>query len=429
MQRQTVIALGENRGTPRVYLQGKWMLQAGFKPDDRISLTTEQGKLTIALDGTGDRKVSGKENRTIPVIDIETQDLRRIFGNATRLEIRAYNQSIVVTPAYTHSLALARKLTFAEGSLFSGGGFLTEAAKQLGFAPRFGVEINPDYAEVYERNHPEAQMYNCSVEEMAWDALRSYRPLGLLTMGIPCEPFSRIRTLNKGGQEKRDKSLPYEAHDHGDLVFFGLRAIEATNPHTVLIENVPDFLKSGAYYILHGVLKRLGYYVDARVVDPVEYGELTSRKRAVIVARTDAPVVWPEGAQRDSRTLGEILEPPEGREWFDRTTKSWLYDHWDKQTAKGNGFAAQQVSADSTMVGTIKKRYFAGQGDNPVVKHPTKEGVHRWFTMTEVKRLHGIDDSYYVGDTKTLAGELIGQGVVVSTMRDIIFANVRGALT
>src|ERR1700688_4216709 len=154
-------------------------------------------------------------------------------------------------------------------------------------------------------------------------------------------------------QEKKDKSLPPEAHDHGDMVFWGLRAIDATNPYTVVIENVPDFLKSGAGYILQAVLRRMGYFVDARVINPVDYGELTARKRAIIVGRTGSPVVWPT-PHPATRTLGAILE--DNNEWFDRTTKMWLYEHWDKQAAKGNGFPSQQVMADSLQVGTIKKR-------------------------------------------------------------------------
>ena len=158
----------------------------------------------------------------------------------------------------------------------------------------------------------------------------------------------------------------------------------------------------------------------------VEYGELTTRKRAVIVARTDAPVVWPKPIPIGSRTLKDILEPSEAvvNEWFDRTSKAWMFNHWDRQTAKGNGFASQIVTAESTSVGTIKKRYLAGQGDNPVLAHPTKEGVYRMFTLAEIKRLAALRDDYYLGESKTTAGEVIGQGIIVFTMREVIALNV-----
>ena len=71
------------------------------------------------------------------------------------------------------------------------------------------------------------------------------------------------------------------------------------------------------------------------------------------------------------------------------------------------------------------KRYFNGQGDCPVVAHPTQEGTFRWFSLDEVKRLHGIRQDYHLGGSKTLAGGVIGQGVVVSVMAKIIAVNLR----
>jgi DNA (cytosine-5)-methyltransferase 1 len=421
----SVVALGSTSKGGRIYLQGKWLLKAGFEHDTPYVAEVGPNKVVIRLDTDGGRKVSSKSNRTIPVIDIENRQLTDAFSKCEKLQVTAHNHVITITPAHTVILVQGRKLSMTEGSLFSGGGFLSEAAKRMGFAPKFAVEYSPEYAEIYSVNHPGSVMFNQSVEQVPFDALRQFGPLGLLTMGIPCEPFSAIRTLNRGSQNKRDRSLPPEAHENGDMVFWALRAVEATNPHTVLVEEVPDFLKSGAGFVLQNVLRRMGYNVDSRVINPVEYGELTSRKRAIIVARTGAEVMWPEPV-RSERTLGDILEPVDSPnvEWFDRTTKSWLFDHWEKQAAKGNGFPSQKVTALSRNVGTIKKRYFAGQGDNPVVVHPDNSELCRWFTLNEVKRLHGISDDYYLGDSKTRAGEVIGQGVHVGMMQQVLQANL-----
>jgi DNA (cytosine-5)-methyltransferase 1 len=409
-------------------MQGAWLAAAGFSPDAKFAAMAEPGKLTLTLNAEGKRTVSGKKGRTVPVIDIQNSALANTFAGVDKLLVTAHGQTITITPAHTVVMVQERKLTLTEGSLFSGGGFLTEAAKKLGFKPRFAVEVVPEYAEIFETNHPGTHMYQMSVEQVPFEAMKMYRPLGLLTMGIPCEPYSRNRhwdqgTDEEGNQIRRDRTLPSEAHPHGDMTFWALRAVEATNAHTVLIENVPDYLKSSSYYILTNVLQRLGYNVDAKVIDPTEYGELTTRKRAIIIARTGKPVQWPAPKPR-TRTIGDILDPVEDAAWFNSETKGWLYDHWEKQTAKGNGFASQQVTADSPTVGTITKRYFAQQGQHPVVKHPTLPNTHRWFSLGEVKKLHGISEDYYLGDTKTIAGEMIGQGVVVSTISDVIAANI-----
>lgn len=424
----SVVALGSTSKGGRIYLQGKWLLKAGFEHDTPYVAEIRNNEVIIRMDTDGKRRVSSKMKQTVPVIDIENQQLKDAFKDCDKLQVTAHNHVITITPAHTVVLVQERKLAMTEGSLFSGGGFLTEAAKKMGFTPKFAVEVDPDYAEVYSVNHPEAKMFNMSVEEVSFDDLRQFRPLGLLTMGIPCEPFSSIRTINRGGSEKRDKSLPPEAHENGDMVFWALRAVEATNPHTVMIEEVPNFLQSGAGFVLQSVLRRMGYHVESKIINPVEYGELTARKRAIIIARTDGPVEWPEPV-KGSRTLGDILDHPESPEveWFDKDSKSWLFDHWERQAAKGNGFPSQKVTDDSPHVGTIKKRYFAGQGDNPVVVHPEHPEYCRWFTLNEVKRLHGISDGYFTGNSKTLAGEIIGQGVHVGMMQKVIAANTRRA--
>jgi hypothetical protein len=65
----------------------------------------------------------------------------------------------------------------------------------------------------------------------------------------------------------------------------------------------------------------------------------------------------------------------------------------------------------------------AGQGDNPVVAHPTKPNTYRWFTLAELRRFHGVPSGYNLGTAKTTAGEIVGQGVVVDLFRQVIAAN------
>ena len=315
-----------------------------------------------------------------------------------------------------------RVLTAAAVAMFAGGGLLSQASEAAGFEIVAAVEINTKYADIYQANHP-GRMYNCSVEEVPWDELRRLAPVGLLEMGIPCEPFSAIRRLDRGGQTKRSRQMPPEAHELGDMVYWALKAADVVNPHTVIVEQVPRFLESGAGFILQLALQRMGYTVDARIINPLEFGALTGRKRAVIVATTFDEVRWPEPVETQHR-LAEVLDdvPDDDELWFNRETKPWLYEHWERQTTRGNGFEPPKLTAADTSCPTIKKRYFAGQGDNPVVQHPRKIDHHRWLTLDEVRRLMGLPDGYDLGEAKTIAGEVLGQGVQVDTFTQIICA-------
>jgi site-specific DNA-cytosine methylase len=212
------------------------------------------------------------------------------------------------------------------------------------------------------------------------------------------------------------------------MAFWTLRAIDIYNPHTVVIECVPSFLESGAGCITQHALRRMGYVVDSRVFNAADYGALTRRKRAVLVATTFDSVDWPaaHSLPKDAVTqpLSCVLLPPghSDCEWFTRETESkqWLFDHWAKQTAKGNGLVSGFIRYSDETVPVIKKRYFAGQGDNPVVVHPDDPNQFRWLTVGEVKGIMGLPAWYDLGETKTTAGEILGQGVEVTSFTQII---------
>jgi DNA (cytosine-5)-methyltransferase 1 len=424
--RTTSLKVGDNDGTPRIWLDGKWVLDAGFIPDSTIAVEYGDGEITVRLDPDGKRTVTPKAKGKKSVIDLNNEKLKEAVGEAKRVKVVAKAGEILITPERTERKRLTRTRTRTEGALFAGGGMLSEAARQAGYKPTFAVEIDPYYADIYQRNHPESRVFNQSVSEVDLDDLPR---VGLLTMGIPCEPYSRARTVARGSAEKRDRTEAPEAHELGDMVFWALRVTDHLNPDIVVIEEAPAFLHSGAGWILRHALSRMGYHVGAGVMDPRNYGRLTGRKRSVVIARSGAPVVWPQEIQ-PVETVDDILNPEEHPDnaWFSfaKGEKQWLKDHWERQTAKGNGFASEIIRPGATSVGTIKKRYFAGQGDNPVVAHPTEADTYRWLTLGEVRRLHGVPDDYYLGDATTRAGEVMGQGVDIPFFRLVIEAAARG---
>lgn len=419
MESLRTIKLGERQGAPRIWLQGKYLLAAGFARDARYVVHVETNKLTLRLSNEGDRKISGKED--IPVIDLNNRELGTIFQSCETLQVLVASHCITITPAVVETKKQTRCENGKVGSVFSGGGTLDQAAKMAGQQTAWGIEIEAAYAEIFAANFPEAKLFNCCVSNVPLAALE---PIETLLLGIPCQPFSKARTINSDGS-KRDKKLVSEAHELGDMTAWAMVLIHHLNPKTIIIEQVPGFLDSGAGWMMRHFLERLGYFVDAKIVDPVEFGEIAARKRAVMVAHSE-PIAWPEPSENSQR-LGDYLDSnvPE-TSWFDRLTKSWLFEHWEQQTAKGNGFEPPKLTAASKHVPTIKKRYFAGQGDAPVVAHPTKPNTFRWFTVAEVKRLHGLPDDYYLGETKTVAGEILGQGVVVGFFTKLLNSIARG---
>lgn len=337
--RTTVLAIGRHRNAPRIYIEGRYLIDAGFEPGTSYSVVYRQQSIDLAVSHDG-RSVSGKRDNTVAVIDLHNEQIAEAFGDAPRVMVQCERGRIVIRLARTLQRRRERQLDDRSVALFAGGGLLSEAARQAGFRNVAAIDVDGRYGDIHQSNHG-GHMINASVEEIPWDQLAELAPIGLLEMGIPCEPFSAIRRLDRGGQQRRDRSLPPEAHELGDMVYWALKAVDVLNPHTVVIEEVPRFLDSGAAWILQHALRRMAYTVDSCVISPLDFGALTGRRRAVVIATTLDEIVWPRPEPAVNRMLGELFDKvsDDSDLWFDATSKPWLYEHWRRQTSEATALS------------------------------------------------------------------------------------------
>lgn len=418
--RTITITVGKSKtGAPRIWIEGKHLERNGFAKGTRVETEWRKNSVRIRpVEDGGDHTVS--ERRGAQILDYTGEKISEAFDSADRVRVVCSAGELVIEPARSEERRRERleaKATRTAGSIFSGGGLLDESSRQAGFRTEFGVEHNPKFADVWQSNHS-GRLYQGCISEVPREELPNVE---LFTGGIPCEPFSKARR-NAGNAKREDTG--WTDHELADMSIQALLMIDATNPRTIVLEEVESYLESSAGLLLIRSLERMGYTVDSRVIDGREFGALTPRKRAVIVAVSEGEVQWPE-PEAPTTTLGEILidEDDERAEWFHIDEKTWLRDHWKKQIARGNKFVSQKLTRESESVQAIKKRYFAGQGDNPIVAHPTRPDVYRWLTIDEVKVIMGVPADYDLGSSKTYAGEILGQGVLVDVFRKIIEAN------
>lgn len=76
--------IGQNRGRPRLWLDGQWLAAAGFAPGDRYQISTDWNRAVIArvADGQnppGVRRVSGRPGGK-PIIDIAGRAVENMFA-------------------------------------------------------------------------------------------------------------------------------------------------------------------------------------------------------------------------------------------------------------------------------------------------------------------------------------------------------------
>ena len=193
--RRSTTKLGMNRDRARVYLQGKWLARAGFAAGEAIAAEFQDGSLILRLDAEGQRIVSSKSAGAVPVIDINNDALREALGYAQELEVVTRLGTITITPSRTERHKARRVRNGLEGSVFAGGGLLTEAARSAGYSCAWAIEVDPKYADHFEQRHPEAVMHNMSVHDVEG---RDLQQVELMTIGLPCEPFSVCRNGNSG---------------------------------------------------------------------------------------------------------------------------------------------------------------------------------------------------------------------------------------
>jgi DNA (cytosine-5)-methyltransferase 1 len=402
-------------------VNARYLARAGFAQGQWLSIQIREGALVLrVVEAVTGKRVQEKNGH--PLIDLNAKFLRDVFGSARTLHVRVSEKEIVLSVHPIEAAVDSRPTDRTMGSIFAGAGLLDEAGVQAGFTPAWAIEIDRRIADVYSQNHPSAVVYEMSAHEAAFTSLR---PVELLVLGLPCQPWSTARSLNSDGS-KVDRSHPLTEHPLGDMAFWAFSIIAKVNPRTIVLECAPGFIKGEMWASFSGALRRLNYAVESRVINAYDHGALTKRRRTVMVATTPSisnPVApWPDFAPESRRpSFATVLESdvPEAA-WWDRSTKPWVFRVNDRNAEKGNGFGLQVVTPDSTSCGTITAEYGETKNDQPVVSHPPRPDTYRYFTLVEGRRLFGLRETYHLPPAKTFAWRLLGQAVHVPTFSEII---------
>ena len=91
-----VQCLGQNRGTPRLWLQGRVLEVAGFAPGMTYSVEIGERRLHLRVAAEGNRVVSGKRraDRTLAVIDVNSGTQRATITDAAAIPISLIRRMI-----------------------------------------------------------------------------------------------------------------------------------------------------------------------------------------------------------------------------------------------------------------------------------------------------------------------------------------------
>ena len=168
-------------------------------------------------------------------------------------------------------------MRYTSVDLCAGCGGLTRGMELAGFNTRVAVEIDADAVLTYKMNHKKTEVIQDDIRLIKAREIKARlngKQLHLLAGCPPCQGFSSVRKLNRK-QNIRDT--------RNNLILEYLRFVKGLKPLTIMMENVPGLMQYYLFKKLLRELKRLGYQIEAKIVNAKDYGVPQRRKRLVLV--------------------------------------------------------------------------------------------------------------------------------------------------
>ncbi len=285
--------------------------------------------------------------------------------------------------------------------MFCGIGGFHVAASARGMTGLFASEIDPVASEWYKRNfgiEPAGDITRIDAQEVP--------DHDVLFAGFPCQPFSIIGAQRGMGDAR------------GTLFGHVERIARVKKPKALVLENVPQFVtnrRGEAFKWVRRALRRMGYHVEWKILNALDFGLPQNRRRVFIVAtdkplRTDFP--WP-AAKVPMRPLADLLEQsPDPKHLASKAIR-------ESRRAKHHA-AVQPAIWHENKGGNVSSHPFscalrAGASYNYLLV----DGRRR-LTEREMFRLQGFPDSFEIPEQVSVARRLTGNAVAVPVVGAVI---------
>jgi len=160
--------------------------------------------------------------------------------------------------------------------LFCGAGGLSFGFEMAGFNVVAALDFDPVAAETYRRQNPSVPLLVDDVANVSGKQLKRIAgcEVDLVIGGPSCQGFST--------HGKRDPNDP-----RNFLFHHFVRIVDELRPKWVVMENVRGLLTydRGRYRNeIHDALKRIGYFVDSKILRAVDFGVPQMRERVFFIA-------------------------------------------------------------------------------------------------------------------------------------------------
>lgn len=277
--------------------------------------------------------------------------------------------------------------------LFAGCGGLSLGFEAAGFRT-IGFEMVKEAVDTYNKNLS-GQCHN-HILEVGFGYPESEK-IDIIIGGPPCQPFSRFGN-QKGIEDARD----------GFPIF--IDAVRRIQPKVFMFENVANILGRHKWYLdlIVKELTDIGYYVDYKVMNAVDYGVPQRRERLICVGHR-ASFCFPtvETKQRTVvEAIGDTMLSPEPESKILTPRQDEYIAVYEKKSHCVN---PRDLYPDRP-ARTITCRNLAG-ATSDMQRVRLEDGRRRRITEREAARLQTFPDWYEFAGTETKKFYQIGNAV------------------
>lgn len=252
-------------------------------------------------------------------------------------------------------------------SLFASAGIGETYFKDVGIDIKVANELLEKRADLYRAINPEATVVcgDITKEDVFSKIIASCpKKVDFILASPPCQGMS------VAGKNRNQKTM--EADERNYLITYVVKAIKATSPDYILVENVPALLKlelqyAGKYRTVLDILQyEFGdqYEIDSMVVDSADYGVPQTRLRAIIkMNRKGKKWSWP--LKKDKITVRDAIGHLPSLEAGEHSEIKWHFARkhskdnilWMKHTPTGKSAFSNPVYYPQKKDGTRVKGY------------------------------------------------------------------------
>ncbi|MDP3057462.1 MAG: transcriptional repressor LexA [bacterium] len=354
------------------------------------------------------KKQSSAENgqTVVAIIDNNEATLKKLYRERNRFRLEPRNPNMlplyrtevevrgVVVQVINNVSGEPEKKTvkktrhgFKTLDLFAGVGGIRLGFEKAGFNTVFANDFDEQCKITYDLNFLTSKLV---VEDIRKIGINDLPKFDFLLGGFPCQPFS-IAGYRQGFNDKKNR---------GNLFFDIVKIIEARRPEGFLLENVKN-LKShdggNTFKTIEKILKNLGYYVKARVLNSMEYGNIPqNRERVYIVGFKNKDYtdnfLFPDPIKL-TKKITDLLEKsvPEKYYYNGKPLFAKLKDYI-KEYGKVYQWRRQYVRENKSGVcPTLTANMGTGGHNVPIIKD--KKGIRK-LTPLECARIQGFPKNY-----------------------------------